>query len=176
MAGSVQVDPGLPEVGGPARSSSSVLVLVMNSFPVCRRKVGSKVISVAVTPNGYADAVSGERFVMPEERRMTFSSVLDIIEGKVRWNTNTAAVFDQLALGGVLTSVCCCCLFQTQSRSAVFYVQKQCSNLLEELPELTDDVEPHISWMSTALGDLTILSALRPTASHLTLLLVLFKF
>lgn len=54
------------------------------SFPVCRQKVGSKVISVAVTPNGYADAVSGERFMMPEERHMTFSSVLDIIEGKVR--------------------------------------------------------------------------------------------
>lgn len=51
--------------------------------PVCRQKVGSKFISVAVTPNGYADAVSGDRFVMPEERRMTLSSVLDIMEGKV---------------------------------------------------------------------------------------------
>lgn len=45
--------------------------------------MGSKVISVAVTPDGYADAVSGKHFVMPEERRMTFSSVLDIIERKV---------------------------------------------------------------------------------------------
>lgn len=35
----------------------------------------------------------------------------------------------------------------------MFYVQKQCSNLLEELPELTDDVEHHIPWMSAALGD-----------------------
>lgn len=35
----------------------------------------------------------------------------------------------------------------------MFYIQKQCSNLLEELPELTDDVDPHISWMSAALGD-----------------------
>ncbi|KAG7238073.1 hypothetical protein INR49_031427, partial [Caranx melampygus] len=47
-----------------------------------REKVGSKVISVAVTPNGYADAVNGDRFVMPEERHMSFSAVLDIIEGK----------------------------------------------------------------------------------------------
>ncbi|XP_067335690.1 bifunctional peptidase and (3S)-lysyl hydroxylase JMJD7 isoform X2 [Channa argus] len=85
-----------------------------------REKVGSKVISVAVTPNGYADAVSGDRFVMPEERQMRFSSVLDIMEGKVE-------------------------------KSGVFYVQKQCSNLLEELPELTDDLEPHVPWMSTAL-------------------------
>ncbi|XP_073339016.1 bifunctional peptidase and (3S)-lysyl hydroxylase JMJD7 [Pagrus major] len=89
-----------------------------------REKVGSKAISVAVTPNGYADAVSGDRFVMPEERRMSFSAVLDIIEGKVE------------AGGGV------------------FYVQKQCSNLTEELPELTGDVEPHVSWMSDALGKL----------------------
>ncbi|XP_062326208.1 bifunctional peptidase and (3S)-lysyl hydroxylase JMJD7 isoform X4 [Osmerus eperlanus] len=36
----------------------------------------------------------------------------------------------------------------------VFYVQKQCSNLMEELPELTGDVEPHIPWMSEALGKL----------------------
>ncbi|XP_039993450.1 bifunctional peptidase and (3S)-lysyl hydroxylase JMJD7 isoform X2 [Xiphias gladius] len=85
-----------------------------------REKVGSKVISVAVTPNGYADAVNGDRFVMPEERQMSFSSVLDIIEGKVQ-------------------------------ECGVFYVQKQCSNLLEELPELTDDLEPHVPWMSTAL-------------------------
>ncbi|KAM9341397.1 bifunctional peptidase and (3S)-lysyl hydroxylase JMJD7 isoform 2-T2 [Symphorus nematophorus] len=89
-----------------------------------REKVGSKVISVAVTPDGYADAVRGDRFVMPEERRMSFNSVLDIIEGTV------------------------------PSGGGVFYVQKQCSNLLEELPELTDDVEPHVSWMSDALGKL----------------------
>ncbi|XP_070697918.1 bifunctional peptidase and (3S)-lysyl hydroxylase JMJD7 [Pempheris klunzingeri] len=86
-----------------------------------REKVGSKVISVAVTPNGYADAVSGDRFVMPEERPMSFSSVLDVIEGKVQ-------------------------------HSGVLYVQKQCSNLLQELPELTADVDSHVSWMSTALG------------------------
>ncbi|XP_062326206.1 bifunctional peptidase and (3S)-lysyl hydroxylase JMJD7 isoform X3 [Osmerus eperlanus] len=88
-----------------------------------REAVGSKVISVAVTPNGYADAVNGDRFVMPDERKMTFSSLLDVIEGKVE-------------------------------SKGVFYVQKQCSNLMEELPELTGDVEPHIPWMSEALGKL----------------------
>lgn len=88
-----------------------------------REKVGSKVISVAVTPNGYADAVNGDRFVMPEERKMTLSAVLDVIEGKAQ-------------------------------QQGVLYVQKQCSNLLDELPELTDDLEPHVPWMSTALGKL----------------------
>ncbi|XP_006632536.3 bifunctional peptidase and (3S)-lysyl hydroxylase JMJD7 isoform X1 [Lepisosteus oculatus] len=86
-----------------------------------RERVGSKVISVAVTPNGYADAVCGDRFVMPEERHMPFSSVLDIMERKVE-------------------------------SEGVFYVQKQCSNLTEELPELTEDLETHIPWMSEALG------------------------
>ncbi|XP_024122058.1 bifunctional peptidase and (3S)-lysyl hydroxylase JMJD7 [Oryzias melastigma] len=86
-----------------------------------RQKIGSKVISVAVTPNGLADAVVGDRFIMPEERQMSVASVLDIIEGKVQ-------------------------------EPGVFYVQKQCSNLLQELPELVDDVETHVSWMSAALG------------------------
>ncbi|KAM3870921.1 bifunctional peptidase and (3S)-lysyl hydroxylase JMJD7 [Diretmus argenteus] len=85
-----------------------------------RETVGSKVISVAVTPNGYADAVNGDRFVMPEERHMTFSSLLDVVEGK--------------------------------EKRGVFYVQKQCSNLTEELSELTADMQPHIPWMSHALG------------------------
>lgn len=88
-----------------------------------RERVGSKVVSVAVTPTGYADAVHGDRFVMPEERQMTFSSLLDVVE-------------------------------QKEEGAGVFYVQKQCSNLMEELPELTDDLETHIPWMSEALGKL----------------------
>ncbi|TSO25184.1 JmjC domain-containing protein 7 [Bagarius yarrelli] len=85
-----------------------------------RQVVGSKLISVSVTPNGYADAVNGDRFVMPEERQMSFSSLLDIIEGR-------------------------------EKSSGVFYVQKQCSNMTEELPELTADIQTHIPWMSEAL-------------------------
>lgn len=77
---------------------------VLLSFPVCRQKVGSKVISVAVTPDGYADAVSGERFMMPEERHMTFSSVLDIIEGKVR--KKSAAQFAMMTVADIPVSVC----------------------------------------------------------------------
>ncbi|XP_078515773.1 bifunctional peptidase and (3S)-lysyl hydroxylase JMJD7 isoform X1 [Lissotriton helveticus] len=53
------------------------------TFSYLRQVVGSRDVSVAVTPNGYADAVYGDRFVMPEERRMTFSSFLDIVEKKV---------------------------------------------------------------------------------------------
>ena len=47
-----------------------------------RKKIGHKEITVAVTPDGYADAVVNDRFVMPEERTMVFSHFLDIIEKK----------------------------------------------------------------------------------------------
>ncbi|RLW10011.1 hypothetical protein DV515_00002290 [Chloebia gouldiae] len=86
-----------------------------------REVVGPKVVSVAVTPNGYADAVFQDRFVMPEERQMPFMDFLDIVEKKV-------------------------------TSPNVFYVQKQCSNLTEEFPELVCDVQPDIPWMSEALG------------------------
>ncbi|CAL9686691.1 unnamed protein product [Knipowitschia caucasica] len=89
-----------------------------------RQTVGEKTVSVAVTPDGFADAVNGDRFVMPEERHMKLRDVLDLIQGKE----------------------------QKPGGRGVFYVQKQCSNLLQELPELTSDLEPHIPWMSTALG------------------------
>ncbi|KAM9294406.1 bifunctional peptidase and (3S)-lysyl hydroxylase JMJD7 [Gastrophryne carolinensis] len=88
-----------------------------------RSCIGSKSVSVAVTPNGYADAVYKGKFVMPEERTMTFSVFLDVIEKK-------------------------------RNLPGVFYIQKQCSNLTEEFPELIGDVESHIPWMSEALGKL----------------------
>ncbi|XP_073442730.1 bifunctional peptidase and (3S)-lysyl hydroxylase JMJD7 isoform X5 [Dendrobates tinctorius] len=83
--------------------------------------VGSKAVSVAVTPNGFADAVYDNKFVMPEERTMNFADVLDVIEKRT-------------------------------TSPGVFYIQKQCSNLTEEFPELIGDVESHIPWMSEALG------------------------
>ncbi|XP_067847318.1 bifunctional peptidase and (3S)-lysyl hydroxylase JMJD7 isoform X2 [Heptranchias perlo] len=86
-----------------------------------REMVGKQTVSVAVTPNGYADAVHQDRFVMPEERRMLFEDFLDVIERK-------------------------------RAACGVFYVQKQCSNLTQEFPQLLQDVDSHIPWMSEALG------------------------
>lgn len=48
----------------------------------CRETVGKTEVTVAVTPNGYADAPYQNKFVMPEERTMTFDTVLDILEKK----------------------------------------------------------------------------------------------
>ncbi|XP_053553801.1 bifunctional peptidase and (3S)-lysyl hydroxylase JMJD7 [Bombina bombina] len=52
------------------------------TFDYLRSCVGYKNVSVAVTPNGYADAVYNGKFVMPEERNMLFADVLDIVEKK----------------------------------------------------------------------------------------------
>ncbi|KAK3095339.1 hypothetical protein FSP39_013400 [Pinctada imbricata] len=48
--------------------------------------VGDVEVTVAVTPNGLADAVAEDKFVMPEERRMTFSEFLDILEEPEKHN------------------------------------------------------------------------------------------
>ncbi|XP_050692234.1 bifunctional peptidase and (3S)-lysyl hydroxylase Jmjd7-like [Eriocheir sinensis] len=45
-----------------------------------RDRLGHKEVSVAVTPNGYADAPCDGFFVMPEERTMKFGQFLDIME------------------------------------------------------------------------------------------------
>ncbi|XP_074091265.1 bifunctional peptidase and (3S)-lysyl hydroxylase JMJD7-like isoform X2 [Macrotis lagotis] len=86
-----------------------------------RGTVGSTEVSVAVTPDGYADAVCGDRFVMPAERRLPLNTVIDVLEGRTY-------------------------------HPGVLYVQKQCSNLSSELPQLLTDVEPHVPWASEALG------------------------
>ena len=45
-----------------------------------RKTVGDKEVTVAVTPNGYADAITEGKFVLPEQRMMKMSRFLDIIE------------------------------------------------------------------------------------------------
>ena len=73
--------------------SPNVPVIIKNAFnhwpalekwnsDYLRQKIGHRTVTVAVTPNGYADAVVGDKFVMPEEREMEFSKFLDILEGK----------------------------------------------------------------------------------------------
>ena len=77
---------------------------------------------MAVTPNGYADAVCGDKFVMPEERKLPFSEFLDIIDGK------------------------------DKETNGIFYVQKQNSNFTEEFESLMSDADEHIDWATEAFG------------------------
>ncbi|WAR18281.1 JMJD7-like protein [Mya arenaria] len=45
-----------------------------------RKNIGDREVTVAVTPNGYADAITDQKFVLPEQRQLKFSHFLDIIE------------------------------------------------------------------------------------------------
>lgn len=92
-----------------------------------RELLGNKLVSVAVTPNGYADAiteyviegVSKQYFVMPEERSITMSTFLNTLENPVA--------------------------------GSIFYIQKQNSNF-QDFSELWEDAETDISWATDAFG------------------------
>ncbi|KAK6184339.1 hypothetical protein SNE40_006829 [Patella caerulea] len=45
-----------------------------------RETIGNLQVTATVTPNGYADAIHDGKFVMPEERLMSMSSFLDILD------------------------------------------------------------------------------------------------
>jgi jumonji domain-containing protein 7 len=45
-----------------------------------RARLGARPVTVAVTPDGLADAPRGDLFMMPEERRMEMGQFLDILE------------------------------------------------------------------------------------------------
>lgn len=90
-----------------------------------RKVLGDERVSVAVTPNGYADAIvkqddAKEFFVMPEERLLTMSAFLDTLE-----NTK---------------------------EDSVFYIQQQNSNFMHNFRKLWPDAETEISWASEAFG------------------------
>lgn len=95
------------------------------SIPYFRKMLGDKKVSVAVTPNGYADAIAKkddetEFFVMPEERLLTMSAFLDTLE-----NTK---------------------------KDSIFYIQKQNSNFIYSFRELWLDAEIEVSWANEAFG------------------------
>lgn len=77
--------------------------------------MADKAITVAVTPNGYADGLSSQHpsgkefFVMPEEQTMPMTQFIDRLDDS--------------------------------SDPNVYYIQKQNSNLIEDLPELHEDID-----------------------------------
>ncbi|XP_011704970.1 PREDICTED: jmjC domain-containing protein 7, partial [Wasmannia auropunctata] len=94
------------------------------SIPYFRNVIGDEEVSVAVTPNGYADAIAKrddkEFFVMPEERILAMSMFLDTLENR--------------------------------RESSIFYIQKQNSNFIQSFRKLWPDAEIEISWASEAFG------------------------
>lgn len=106
-----------------------------------RDKVGSKIVTASVTPNGYADAalpLSDEplkdayQFVMPHEESMTVNEFLNILEASPKTGPNY-------------------CDYGIPDNPDVYYVQKQNSNLTDEWKDILDDIE-EISWATEAFG------------------------
>ena len=87
-----------------------------------REKLGTKEVSVTVTPNGLADAVNENKFILPEDRKMFFSEFLDIMESP------------------------------NMGQPGIFYVQKQNGNFIDEFSEINGDAETDIKWATEAFG------------------------
>ena len=77
-----------------------------------------KLIKVSVTPNGYADAITEGKFVMPHEEEMTLESFLKIMKNP---------------------------------GNNVYYIQRQNSNLIEEMSELMEDIQ-ELPWAKEAFN------------------------
>jgi len=72
------VSPNLPVV---IRGGASHFPALNSWTPdILRSRIGHAKVTVAVTPDGLADAPKGDQFVMPEERSMNMEEFLDIIE------------------------------------------------------------------------------------------------
>lgn len=69
-----------------------------------REKFATKQLTVTVTPNGYADAVSNGYFVLPEERQMSMEQFLCSLENPIenrvyyiqKQNSNLTEEFPEL--------------------------------------------------------------------------------
>ena len=77
-----------------------------------------KLVNVAITPNGYADAITEGKFVMPHEENMKFKDFIDIIENP-------------------------------SQHKGIHYIQRQNSNLSEEMNELIEDIS-ELPWAREA--------------------------
>ncbi|KAG0353784.1 JmjC domain-containing protein 7 [Podila minutissima] len=103
--------------------------------------LGEKQITVACTPNGWADAVVDDKyFAMPCEKKMTFDQFLDGMPIRMR-RPDQEVSQDQEGKDTVVDPY-----------QEVRYIQLQNGNLMTEYEELMDDVPASIPFASEALG------------------------
>ncbi|KAF9093820.1 JmjC domain-containing protein 7 [Mortierella sp. AD031] len=126
------------------------------------KTLGSKEITVACTPNGWADAVVDDKyFAMPCEKKMTFEQFLDGMPVRTaRKNTSSLAHEGQNNEGSLSNGLQELGLSDGSQTAAgavdpyqeVRYIQLQNGNLMTEYEELLGDVPAHIPFISEALG------------------------
>ncbi|XP_038218359.1 uncharacterized protein LOC119836957 [Zerene cesonia] len=118
----------MPRALWPSRQNASPIAAVNPAplrFTALMKTIPDKLVTVAVTPNGYADGItkdkSGEEhFVMPLEVETTMSEFLTMLEAK--------------------------------RENYIPYIQKQNSNLTEDFKELLADVELDVKFASEAFN------------------------
>ncbi|KAG0368905.1 cupin-like domain-containing protein [Gamsiella multidivaricata] len=121
--------------------------------------LGNKEITVACTPNGWADAVVDDKyFAMPCEKKMTFEKFLEgmPIRTPKKRDAQSQDSYEDLEartrylelesrdLNGVTET--------TDPYQEVRYIQLQNGNLMTEYEELLEDVPSEIQFASEALG------------------------
>jgi len=109
-----------------------------------RKKLGNNLVTVSVTPNGYADAAlpienrpinaqdKKYQFVMPHEEQIPVSEFLKLLETAPKKAPQP-------------------CDYGNSDDTDVYYIQKQNSNLTDEWNDILHDVE-EISWATEAFG------------------------
>ncbi|KAG0372832.1 JmjC domain-containing protein 7 [Mortierella sp. AD032] len=121
------------------------------------KTLGSKEITVACTPNGWADAVVDDKyFAMPCEKKMTFEQFLDGMPIRTRQRKNAGqdgkgSLNNGLANLG-LNGDSQASVGAADPYQEVRYIQLQNGNLMTEYEELLDDVPAQIPFISEALG------------------------
>ncbi|XP_046400151.1 bifunctional peptidase and (3S)-lysyl hydroxylase Jmjd7-like [Ischnura elegans] len=115
------VSPNLPVVIKGAVKHWPAIVKWTNAY--LRHTIGEKIVQVAATPNGFADAIADGYFVMPEERQMAVKDFLSVME-------------DPDSLPGT-----------------VLYVQSQNGNLGGDWAALVKDIELGLPWATEAFGE-----------------------
>ncbi|KAG0100160.1 JmjC domain-containing protein 7 [Podila epicladia] len=105
--------------------------------------LGEKQITVACTPNGWADAVVDDKyFAMPCEKKMTFDQFLDGMPIRMRRPDQKEGISqDQEGKDAIVDPY-----------QEVRYIQLQNGNLMTEYEELMNDVPASIPFASDALG------------------------
>ncbi|KAF9379077.1 JmjC domain-containing protein 7, partial [Podila verticillata] len=104
--------------------------------------LGEKQITVACTPNGWADAVVDDKyFAMPCEKKMTFEQFLDGMPIRMLKPDSKEEGREQEDKENVVDPY-----------QEVRYIQLQNGNLMTEYKELMDDVPASIPFASEALG------------------------
>ncbi|KAG0287618.1 JmjC domain-containing protein 7 [Linnemannia gamsii] len=125
------------------------------------KTLGSKEITVACTPNGWADAVVDDKyFAMPCEKKMTFEQFLDGMPIRTRQRkaqaSGHASQSDEDALRNGVQDLGLNAGEGHESAAdpyqEVRYIQLQNGNLMTEYEELLDDVPAQIPFISEALG------------------------